>query len=354
MRTSEEGVALMMVLWVLLLLSFIALEFAHSMRTEVEITKNYRDEIQAYYLARAGIEMGRYELAIAGKAKPHYTDTQTQRVVFGKGEDGNAQSSPKFRVFELGEGICDYRFEPANVKLPLNKLTKNVDALKNFLEKYCDLEAFSEEMSMIAYSIKDWVDDDDHYSLPGIGAEDDWYESNEQGYECKDADFDSVDELSLIRGLRIEDADSEEEIAKKKKMLANFKRFFGVNTGFSGSLPSISKNPDIILNIAGKQAIQVAYDIGLLKKSPDDVAAKKEENGGIYNDKTNNIIYYYINSTAIMNNSPVQRGIRASFFMKKRTDPTYWKPLYWNDNYIPEYYDDPNQDEFGQDDEIEE
>lgn len=349
MRKTEEGVALMMVLWVLLLLSFIALEFAYSMRTEVEITKNYRDEMQAYYIARAGVELGRYELAISGKAKPHYKD-QTKRMVFGKGEDGNAKNSPKFRVFKLGEGICDYQFEAANVKFPLNDLTKNVDALKKFLEKYCDLEAFSEEISMIAYSIKDWVDDDDHYSLPGIGAEDDWYESNDRGYECKDADFDSVDELSLIRGLRIENGDSEEEIAKKKKMLANFKRFFGVNSGFSGSLPSISKNPDIILNIASKEAIQVAYDIGLLKKSPDDVAAKKEENGGIYSDKTRNIIYYYINSTAIMNTSPVQRGIRASFFMKKRTDPTYWTPLYWNDNYIPEYYEDPNQEELSQGD----
>ena len=49
MRKNQQGVALMMVLWVLLLLSFIALEFAHSMRTEVEVTKNFRDEIQAYY-----------------------------------------------------------------------------------------------------------------------------------------------------------------------------------------------------------------------------------------------------------------------------------------------------------------
>jgi len=53
MRKTEEGVALMMVLWVLLLLSFIALEFAHSMRTEVEITKNYRDEIRVFFGVRS-------------------------------------------------------------------------------------------------------------------------------------------------------------------------------------------------------------------------------------------------------------------------------------------------------------
>jgi len=90
-------------------------------------------------------------------------------------------------------------------KYDLNDLAKNVNELKNILEKYYGIEAFSEELSMIAYSIMDWVDGDELYSLPGIGAEDDWYEAHDQGYECKDAPFESINELSLIRGLRIEE-----------------------------------------------------------------------------------------------------------------------------------------------------
>ena len=109
-------------------------------------------------------------------------------------------------------------------KYELNDLAKNVTELKKFLEKFCGIEASSEEISMIAYSIRDWVDGDKLYSLPGIGAEDDWYEAHDQGYECKDAPFESVNELSLIRGLRIEEGDSEEEIERKKNILDIFKQ----------------------------------------------------------------------------------------------------------------------------------
>ena len=345
MSKNQQGVALMMVLWVLLLLSFIALEFAHSMRTEVEVTKNFRDEIQAYYLARAGVELGRYELAISGKLKPHYRDPESQRVVFGKGEGGECKKSPECRVFELGNGISDYRFLALGDKYPLNKLAdkKNEAPLNTFLAEYCGLEAFSEEISMIAHSIRDWVDSDDFYSLPGIGAEDDWYKSNDKGYECKDADFDSTDELSLIRGLRIEDGDSEEEIAGKNKMIATFKKYFCVYP------ENVHPQKSLFMNTASQEIIQMAYKCGLIKELPETIETKKEENCGIYDNFGPN--YYYIISTAVMKSSPVQRGIKASFF---RRASTYWKPMYWNDNYIPEY-DDPNQmEDFVQDDQTEE
>ena len=287
---DERGVALMMVLWVLILLSFIALEFAHSMRTEVEVTKTFRDEIQAYYLARAGIELGRYELAICGtspKSKPHYRDPETGRMVFGKGDDGEAKKPPACRTFELGGGKCDYEFEAASDKLPLNKLvdpanyTKSQEMIKKFLETYCDVEPASEEESNIALSMLDWVDDD-HIAggstqsggLPGLGAEDDWYKSNDCGYECKDASFESEDELSLIQGLRIERDDSEEEIAKKKKIVSTFKRYFKVNADLDNE--GRLAQSDIFYNTASSAVIQVAYDINWPGcKLPEDVDRQK-------------------------------------------------------------------------------
>ncbi|MGA1875033.1 MAG: general secretion pathway protein GspK [bacterium] len=341
MSRGEKGIALMMTLWILLLLSFVALEFAHSMRTEVEVTKNFRDEIQAYYLALGGIELGRYELAVSGSLEPQCRDPETQRVVFGKGEGNECKSPPECRVFELSGGTCDYRFETAADKYPLNLLAekKHVENLKKFLEKYCGVEAFTEEIGMIAYSIIDWKDSDDSYSLPGIGAEDDWYKSHDQGYECKDADFDSMDELSWVRGLRIEDGDSEEEMERKKGIVNTFKRYFDVipeleNAGVSRDL--------IKLNLASSGTIQVLYNIELIAELPETIEEKKAEKCGCYDNK-GATAYFYVISTAVMNDSPVQRAIKASFFKQRgRKNADYWKLLYWNDNYIREY-DDPNQ-----------
>ena len=117
-------------------------------------------------------------------------------------------------------------------KYDLNDLAKkkNINELKNILVTYCGIEAFTEELAVITQSIIDWVDEDQLYSIPGVGAEDDWYEAHNQGYECKDALFESIDELSLIRGLRIEEGDSEEEIERKKNILDTFKEHVYIPT----------------------------------------------------------------------------------------------------------------------------
>jgi Tfp pilus assembly protein PilX len=45
---GDRGIALIMILWILILLDIIVLQFASSMRTEAEITRNFRDRIEAY------------------------------------------------------------------------------------------------------------------------------------------------------------------------------------------------------------------------------------------------------------------------------------------------------------------
>ncbi len=59
---NQRGIALMMVLWVMVFLTVIATEFAFSMRTEANITRNFKEEIQGYYLARAGIALALAEI----------------------------------------------------------------------------------------------------------------------------------------------------------------------------------------------------------------------------------------------------------------------------------------------------
>ena len=51
----EKGMALVSVLWILMLLTAIVGEFAYSMRTEVNITRNFKEATQAHYIAHAGV-----------------------------------------------------------------------------------------------------------------------------------------------------------------------------------------------------------------------------------------------------------------------------------------------------------
>ena len=59
---NSRGVALIMVLWVIAILSVIVLEFSFAMRTEVNITQHYKEEIQLYAYAEGGIQRAIAEL----------------------------------------------------------------------------------------------------------------------------------------------------------------------------------------------------------------------------------------------------------------------------------------------------
>ncbi len=59
---NEKGVALIMVLWIIAILSVIAFEFSYAMRTEVKIVKNFQEELQLYALAEGGVERAIAEL----------------------------------------------------------------------------------------------------------------------------------------------------------------------------------------------------------------------------------------------------------------------------------------------------
>lgn len=61
-KGNDRGIALFLVLWVLALLMVIVGEFCHAMRTEVNVTRNFKEETEAYYIALAGINHAVVEL----------------------------------------------------------------------------------------------------------------------------------------------------------------------------------------------------------------------------------------------------------------------------------------------------
>jgi general secretion pathway protein K len=53
---GKKGIALIMVLWVMAILSVVALEFSYAMRTEINITKNNKEDLQRYAMAEGGVQ----------------------------------------------------------------------------------------------------------------------------------------------------------------------------------------------------------------------------------------------------------------------------------------------------------
>lgn len=185
---KQEGVALILVLWVVVLLTAIVMEFAFSMRTEVNITRNFKEEQEAYYAALAGIEQAKAEI-IASQDKM-YLDENNALVL--SDDKKNFERKGKFNNVV-------YSYEIIDEERKININSANPDHLRYLLS---NSGVEGEELDIIIDSILDWRDPDNLNRLNG--AEEDYYQSLPQPYSCKDAPFDTIEELLLVKGMKPE------------------------------------------------------------------------------------------------------------------------------------------------------
>lgn len=187
---SEDGIALFLVLWVLTLLSVIVGEFCHAMRMEVNIIRNFKEETQAYYIAEAGLNSAIVGLIrdklIAQKVKGIDTEEREEEVEWRVNVD--------IPAVPFGQGEFEVKIGNESGKVNIN--TANEAFFKVLLGSF-DLK--DSDKDIIIDSILDWRDKDNLHRLNG--AEDDYYRSLPTPYDCKDDDFESVEELLMVRGI---------------------------------------------------------------------------------------------------------------------------------------------------------
>ncbi len=184
-----------MVLWVLMLLTVIVGEFCFTMRTRVNITRNFKESTQAYYIAVAGLNK-----AIEEIIRQEFMPRRVVTVDEESDDDSAPENTPDWRIntnimpMAFGNGSYEVRIENISGRININLADKPL--LQTMLSGF-DLE--ESEMDIITDSILDWRDKDRNHRLNG--AEDDYYKSLPEPYESKDDDFESVEELLLVRGM---------------------------------------------------------------------------------------------------------------------------------------------------------
>jgi general secretion pathway protein K len=191
--SKAKGVALVMVLWVVAILSVIVLEFCFAMRTEVNIANNYKEEFQLYAMAEGGVQR-----AIAELIYKHDPRVQLMRKTMKLEEvpsekkewvtDGRPYPLP------FGQGVCEVRVMSEAGKININLVSEST--LRKIIGNF-GLEG--EERDAVVDSILDWRDADDFHRVNG--AENDYYQSLKEPYDCKNGNLDSLEELLLVRGL---------------------------------------------------------------------------------------------------------------------------------------------------------
>lgn len=289
---KESGIALILVLWTIVMLGAIVGEFAYSMRTELNITRNFKEEEEAYQLALAGIEHAKLE--ILSTEEPQYPYINKDGILIFKKGDENPERKGSFK-----NSTFSYLIINEDGKLNIN--TALLEQMRYLIEN-SELELETKEVDTIVDSIIDWRDTDNLHMLNG--AEEDYYQSLPRPYSSKDGQFDIIEELLLVKGVTPE-------------------IFHSISQYLS------AKNSNKInINTAPKVVLETVFGISVAEN-----IIKQREIGPILNpigNSTVNSTFFTIVSTGANIDGTIKRSIKT--ILQREEDKL--NTIYWNDNWI--------------------
>jgi general secretion pathway protein K len=270
----------------------LVLSFSYMTRTETYATLSFKEGTEKKLLAEAGMERGILEL--------FYRNANKNQAIILEGHEVWRIDGRPYKD-RMGEGEFSVGITDESGKIDINAMTDaNSIVLRNLLK---NLEVQEEEANTIVDSILDWKDADDLHHLSG--AEDEYYMSLPNPYKAKNANFDTLEELLLVKGMTSEILYGNKE---KKGIIDLLTIYLGksqinVNTAAKEvlmAIPGITPEiADSIISFREHDEIKNAAEVGIPLESTKYVTL-----GDSYT--------YTIDSTGIKGNAKTGFNIRAT------------------------------------------
>ena len=322
LNSNQNGIALMIVLWVLVLLIALATEFAFSMKMEVNTTRNYKEDTESYYLAKAGINLALAELIknvrfhsiheeygwIMGSLAPAPEANPAPGIETVPQEEATQEFDIVNRTdIELENGTITYTIRDENGKISINSASK--DSLNKLLA-YSGVEK-KVDQDTISDSILDWIDTNETHRLNG--AEDDYYRKQNPPYFAKNGKIETLSELLKIRGITEEILYGSPEEDGEYKGIAQFLTVYTFS----------SINP----NTATEEILSILY-------SPEqaEVILNNRAEKGYHSNSLSTL--FRVTATGKVFGSRTEHTLETVFEKTGSGDNTNMVTHYWNDNVL--------------------
>ncbi len=200
-KPRQKGFVLIVVLCMVIMLTGLLVGFNHKSRTSLHQADSLRKSMQALNCAGAGLNI---VAAAISSGEDIFTNKALWELFSQPGR------------FALDEATCRVTVTEEAGKLNINKLRdKNGRLVQARLERLLRLiELLNRDGTGdfhigcdVAASIIDWTDKDENVTRLSTvrgeisGAESDYYSRLEKPYRCKNATFDVVEELHLVKGI---------------------------------------------------------------------------------------------------------------------------------------------------------
>ena len=241
LKDSSQGVALIIVLWIVVILSAIGMEFSYSMRIETDLNRNFSDRQRAYFGARAGIERAVKEIVRYHEAMKIIKDMEEEPI-------WNLRGKPNH--FSIGDMEITVRIDPENARININSLSK--ESLK---EIFLGMGLKEEKADSVINCFLDWQDGDNLHRM--MGAEKEYYQELNPSYQPANTAIEVIEELLMIKGIdkrlfygkealpTVADFVSEDDEETKSGIGEGLSSIFTVYSG--KQIGKISKNPNVFI-----------------------------------------------------------------------------------------------------------
>jgi len=190
---KDGGFALILTILTISLLMAFTMQFTSSMRSNHYSAANLKESIRLGYLVKSGNDFARAIL---------WDDSNN----FDSLHEDWAKMKSFVPPLALDNSHLQINILDLSGKIQLNKLVKDNgndynESQKELLERFLKLDDFKlnyNDVEDLIAAIKDWIDND---SITEFGAENDYYQSVNHPYSCRNKPLESLEELLLIKGM---------------------------------------------------------------------------------------------------------------------------------------------------------
>ncbi len=211
---NRSGVILIVILWILVILSVLAVGLGRRTSIDLSLTKFQVAKLKNDYLLWAGVMYGvsKIEKDVKDEKTSKYDTLRECGVALGDNEtaedafkdvkmkEGSFSFLVPFKDAETGKLKMEYGLSDEERKINLNGINglSNYKVLRELL-MLRDVDG--ETAETIASSVVDWHDGDSNIFNPPYGAEDGDYANLSKPIHCKNLPFDSVEELLFVKAV---------------------------------------------------------------------------------------------------------------------------------------------------------
>ncbi len=254
---NSDGVVVILVLWVLVILTSLAISLGKNAHIEMSLTKNSIGKIKSKYIAQSAIAYALNQIAL--DSQDTASNEEDNLYYCGIRKNDAADLEELFKNRKLGDGTFSlfYKekksadgkeevyegFSDEERRINLNALTLvNINIFIELLQLF---QVENDTAKTIGYSVLDWIDQDGNKSDYRYGAEDDYYEGLGSSYKTKNRPFQSAEELLFVREMTPE-------------ILARIKPYISIYPANGNLMINFDTASEVILQALARSFMEVA------------------------------------------------------------------------------------------------